>query len=69
MKIIAFNYQIKVDNKPVKIAAETISAQTLDVAFNKMHERKDAIERQYKETFPRYMQVSCEINKIMEVSK
>lgn len=69
MKAITFNYQVKIDNKPIKTAAEIISAQTLDLAFVKMQERKDAIERQYKETFPRYMQVSCEINKIMEVSR
>ncbi len=69
MKSIIFRYQIKVDNKLIKTAVETISAQTLDVAFNKMHERKNAIERQYREIFSNYMQVSCEINKIMEVSK
>ena len=40
MKTIAFNYQVKIDNKPVKTAAEIITAQTLDVALCKMNERK-----------------------------
>ena len=69
MKTIAFNYQVKIDNKIVKTAAEIITAQTLDIAFCKMHERRKVIEEQYKELSPTYMQVSCKINKITEVSK
>ena len=69
MKNIYFNYQVKIDNKIVKTAAEIITAQTLDIALCKMHERKSIIENQYKKTFKNYMQVSCEINKIKEISR
>ena len=69
MKTIAFNYQVKIDNKTVKTAAEIITAQTLDIAFCKMHERRKVIEEQYKELSPTYMQVSCKINKIKEISR
>ena len=69
MKTIIFNYQVKIDNKIVKTAAETITAQTLDIALCKMHERRKVIEEQYKELSPTYMQVSCKINKIKEISR
>ena len=69
MKNIYFNYQVKIDNKIVKTAAEIITAQTLDIAFCKMNARRKVIEEQYKKPSPTYMQVSCEINKIKEISK
>ena len=69
MKTIAFNYQVKIDNKTISTTAETVTAQTIDIAFCKMYERRKAIEEQYKKPFPKYMQVSCEINKIKEISK
>lgn len=69
MKNIYFNYQIKIDNKVVKNAAEIITAQTLDIALCKMHARRKVIEEQYKELSPTYMQVSCKINKIKEISR
>lgn len=69
MKNICFNYQVKIDNKVVKTAAEIITAQTLDIALCKMHARRKVIEEQYKKPSPTYMQVSCEINKIKEISK
>lgn len=69
MKTIAFNYQVKIDNEIIKTAAEIIIAQTLDIALCKMYERKSIIENQYKKTFKNYMQVSCEINKIKEISR
>lgn len=69
MKAIAFNYQVKIDNKLIKVANEVATGKTVKIALDKMHERKGTIEQQYKKLFPRYMQVSCEINKITEVSK
>ena len=69
MKTIIFNYQVKIDNKIVKTAAEIITAQTLDIALCKMHERRKIIEEQYKTPSPKRMQVSCEINKIKEISR
>lgn len=65
MKTIIFNYQVKIDNKIVKTAAEIITAQTLAIALCKMHARRKVIEEQYKK--PAYMQASCKINKIKEI--
>lgn len=64
MKNIYFNYQVKIDNKLIKVANEVVTGKTIKVALDKMHERKETIEQQYKKLFPKYMQVSCEINKI-----
>lgn len=66
MKGIAFNYQVKIDNQLVKVANEVAVGKTLKIALGKMQERKEAIESQYKKLFPGYMQVSCEINKIVK---
>ena len=66
MKNIYFNYQVKIDNKLIKVANEVVTGKTIKIALDKMHERKDTIEQQYKKLFPRYMQVSCEINKIIK---
>lgn len=66
MKGITFNYQVKIDNQLVKVANEVAVGKTLKIALGKMQERKEAIESQYKKLFPRYMQVSCEINKIIK---
>ena len=64
MKNIYFNYQVKIDNRLIKVANEVVTGKTIKIALDKMHERKETIEQQYKKLFPRYMQVSCEINKI-----
>ena len=69
MKNICFNYQVKIDNKLIKVANEVATGKTIKIALDKMHERKETIEQQYKKLFPRYMQVSCEINKIKEISR
>lgn len=66
MKNIYFNYQVKIDNKLIKVANEVVTGKTFKIALDKMHERKELIEQQYKKLFPRYMQVSCEINKIIK---
>ncbi len=66
MKNIYFNYQVKIDNKLIKVANEVATGKTFKIALDKMHERKETIEQQYKKLFPRYMQVSCEINKIIK---
>lgn len=66
MKNIYFNYQVKIDNKLIKVANEVVTGKTIKIALDKMHERKETIEQQYKKLFPRYMQVSCEINKIIK---
>ena len=66
MKNIYFNYQVKIDNKLIKVANEVVTGKTIKVALDKMHERKETIEQQYKKLFPKYMQVSCEINKIIK---
>ena len=67
MKNIYFNYQVKIDNKLIKVANEVATGKTFKIALDKMHERRKAIEEQYKKPFPKYMQVSCEINKIKEI--
>lgn len=69
MKAITFNYQVKIDSKLIKVANEVATGKALNIALEKMNERRRAIEEQYRKLFPKYMQVSCEINKIMEVSK
>lgn len=66
MKNIYFNYQVKIDNKLIKVANEVVTGKTFKIALDKMHERKELIEQQYKKLFPKYMQVSCEINKIIK---
>lgn len=66
MKSICFNYQVKIDNKLIKVANEVATGKTFKIALDKMHERKELIEQQYKKLFPKYMQVSCEINKIIK---
>lgn len=66
MKNICFNYQVKIDNKLIKVANEVATGKTFKIALDKMHERKELIEQQYKKLFPKYMQVSCEINKIIK---
>lgn len=66
MKNIYFNYQVKIDNKLIKVANEVVTGKTIKIALDKMHECKETIEQQYKKLFPRYMQVSCEINKIIK---
>ena len=66
MKNIYFNYQVKIDNKLIKVANEMVTGKTIKIALDKMHERKETIEQQYKKLFPKYMQVSCEINKIIK---
>ena len=58
--------QVKIDNKLIKVANEVVTGKTIKVALDKMHERKETIEQQYKKLFPKYMQVSCEINKIIK---
>ena len=66
MKNIYFNYQVKIDDKLIKVANEVATGKTIKIALDKMHERKETIEQQYKKLFSRYMQVSCEINKIIK---
>ena len=66
MKNIYFNYQVKIDNRLIKVANEMVTGKTIKIALDKMHERKETIEQQYKKLFPKYMQVSCEINKIIK---
>lgn len=65
MKTITYSYQVKIDNKIVKVVNEIAIDKTLNLALIKMQEHKSAIEAQYKKTFPGYMRVSCEINKII----
>ena len=66
MKNICFNYQVKIDNKLIKVANEVVTGKTIKIELDKMHKSKETIEQQYKKLFPRYMQVSCEINKIIK---
>ena len=69
MKAITFNYQVKIDGELIKVANEVATGKTFKVTLKNMNERKRAIEEQYKKLFPKSTQVSCEINKIMEVSR
>ena len=48
MKNICFNYQVKIDNKLIKVANEVVTGKTIKIALDKMHERKETIEQQYK---------------------
>ena len=43
MKNIYFNYQVKIDNKLIKVANEVATGKTIKIALDKMHERKETI--------------------------